>query len=400
MRKKILALCLALCTCLTLAACAGTAAPAGTAKPTETEPSTVSTTPPIEETTGPRTITDMRGVEVTLPEKIDRVAILDKGFLVQTMTALGVADRIVASGDVIQGATDKTERDSLYLCPQLLDLPQIGYPTSAVDYETLAAAKPDLVILRNSEYIKDSEITAEAIDKIENELKIPLVVINGPGCYDEVKIETQYEGIRLLGELFQKEDRAEEIISLMEDTISMIEERTADIPEEEKPSVMYIGGLKGDELTGTVWGADYGDAKFGEEVAGIRNVYPEHEAIRKVSAEQLLALNPDKIILCTVSPSLEVFLTDALYAPISSITAVQNGDVASIGLLTWWGDFRLEVPTILLISAKSVYPDRFADIDVASWLNEYHMALYGLTQEEAQELKVTQQLDWMDGAGF
>lgn len=400
MKKRILALFLALSICLTMAACAGTKTPTETTKAAETEPAATSTSAPVEETTGPRTIVDMRGVEVTLPERIDRVAILDKGFLVQTMTALGVADRIVASGDVIQGATDKTERDSLYLYPQLLDLPQIGYPTSAVDYETLAAAKPDLVILRNSEYIKDSEITAEAIDKIENELKIPLVVINGPGCYDEVKIETQYEGIRLLGQLFGKEDRAQEIISLMEDAISMIEERTADIPEEEKPSVMYIGGLKGDELTGTVWGADYGDAKFGQEVAGIRNVYPEHEAIRKVSAEQLLALNPDKIILCTVSPSPEVFLTDSLYTPISTITAIQNGDVASIGLLTWWGDFRLEVPTILLISAKSVYPDRFADIDVGTWLNEYHMALYGLTQEEAQELKVTQQLDWMDGAGF
>lgn len=400
MKKRILALFLALSICLTMAACAGTKTPTETTKAAETEPAATSTSAPVEETTGPRTIVDMRGVEVTLPERIDRVAILDKGFLVQTMTALGVADRIVASGDVIQGATDKTERDSLYLCPQLLDLPQIGYPTSAVDYETLAAAKPDLVILRNSEYIKDSEITAEAIDKIENELKIPLVVINGPGCYDEVKIETQYEGIRLLGQLFGKEDRAQEIISFMEDAISMIEERTADIPEEEKPSVMYIGGLKGDELTGTVWGADYGDAKFGQEVAGIRNVYPEHEAIRKVSAEQLLALNPDKIILCTVSPSPEVFLTDSLYTPISTITAIQNGDVASIGLLTWWGDFRLEVPTILLISAKSVYPDRFADIDVGTWLNEYHMALYGLTQEEAQELKVTQQLDWMDGAGF
>lgn len=400
MKKRILALFLALSICLTMAACAGTKTPTETTKAAETEPAATSTSAPVEETTGPRTIVDMRGVEVTLPERIDRVAILDKGFLVQTMTALGVADRIVASGDVIQGATDKTERDSLYLCPQLLDLPQIGYPTSAVDYERLAAAKPDLVILRNSEYIKDSEITAEAIDKIENELKIPLVVINGPGCYDEVKIETQYEGIRLLGQLFGKEDRAQEIISLMEDAISMIEERTADIPEEEKPSVMYIGGLKGDELTGTVWGADYGDAKFGQEVAGIRNVYPEHEAIRKVSAEQLLALNPDKIILCTVSPSPEVFLTDSLYTPISTITAIQNGDVASIGLLTWWGDFRLEVPTILLISAKSVYPDRFADIDVGTWLNEYHMALYGLTQEEAQELKVTQQLDWMDGAGF
>ena len=402
--KKIMGMVLAAVMAFSLSACGGKKAATETEQTAAEKQTTTEAAATEERETKEqrenRTIVDMRGEEVELPDKIERVAILDKGFLVQTMCALGVSDRIVASGDVIQGATSKTERDSLFLCPQLLELPQIGYPTAAVDYETLVAADPDIVILRNSEYIKDSEITAEAIDKIENELKIPLVVINGPGCYDEVKLETQYDGIRLMGELFEKEERAEEIISLMDKTISMIQERTADIAEEDKPSVMYIGGLKGDELTGTVWGANYGDAKFSEEISNIKNVYPEHDAIRKVSAEQLIALNPDKIILCTVSPDPEVFLSDGLYSPISSITAVQNKDVSSIGLLTWWGDFRLEVPTILLISAKSVYPEQFEDINVGTWLNEYHEALYNLSEEDAQQLKVTQQLDWVDGAGF
>ncbi|MDY3918178.1 MAG: ABC transporter substrate-binding protein [Candidatus Limivivens sp.] len=353
-----------------------------------------------EGTDGTRTVVDMRGVTVELPEKIERVAILDKGFLVQTMKALGVEDKIVASGDLIQSATDPNERDSLYLCPQLLELPQIGYPTSAVDYETLVAADPDLVILRNSEYIKDSEITAEAIEKIETELNYPLVVVNGPGCYDEVKLETQYEGVRLMGEVFEQEERAEEVVALMQDTISMIQDRTADVKEEDKPSVMYIGGLKGEELTGTVWGANYGDAKFSEEVANIKNVHPVHEAIRQVSAEQIITLNPDNIILCTVSPTPEVFLNDELYSPLSSVTAVKEQKVASIGLLTWWGDFRLEAPTIMLISAKSVYPDLFEDINVGEWLNDYHQALYQLSEEEAQQLKVVQQLDWMDVEEF
>lgn len=366
--------------------------------PTGTPPATASES--VAPSPEPRSVVDMRGVTVELPETIERVAILDKGFLVQTMTALGVSDMIVASGDMIQGATSPNERDSLYLCPQLLELAQIGYPTAAVDFETLVSADPDLVILRNSEYIKDSEITAEAIKKIEDDLKIPLIVINGPGCYDEVKLDVQYEGVRLMGEIFEKPERAEEVVNLMQETITMIEERTAGIAEGDKPSVMYIGGLKGEELTGSVWGANYGDAKFGEEVANIKNVHPVHEAIRQVSAEQIITLNPDKIILCTVAPAPEVFLTDELYAPLASITAVKNGDVASIGLLTWWGDFRLEAPTIMLISAKSVYPEQFEDIDVYKWLNEYHMSLYNLTEDQAQELKVVQQLDWMDSAGF
>ena len=130
-----------------------------------------------------RIVTDMRGKEVTIPENLERVAILDKGFLVQSMVALGVEDKICSTGGLITEAGDPEERDSLYLFPEIMELPIIGYPTDAVDFETLAASDPDMVILGNSEYIKDSEITADAIKKIEEDMKIPLFVINGPGCY-------------------------------------------------------------------------------------------------------------------------------------------------------------------------------------------------------------------------
>ncbi|MEG1492286.1 MAG: ABC transporter substrate-binding protein [Oscillospiraceae bacterium] len=390
MKKKVLLL-LVSAILLSMVACA---APKGAPKPPiTTEELTVKDDSPVN---GTRIVTDMRGKDVSVPAEIKRVAILDKGFVVQTMAALGVEDLIVASGDLIQGAKNAEERDSLLLCPALLKLPQIGYPTAAVDYETLVSAKPDIVILRNSEYIKDSEITAEAISKLEDDLKIPLIVVNGPGCYDEVKLETQYEGVRLLGELFEKQERAEQIIKLMQVPIELIKERTKGIAEADKPTVMYIGGLKGEELTGTVWGENYGDAKYGAEIANIKNVHPVHESIRKVSAEQIITFNPEVIILCTVSPEPVAFLSDPLYASLNNITAVREKRVVSLGLLTWWGDFRLEAPTIMLISASGVYPELFKDIDLGKWLNDYHKELYGMTDAEAQQLKVTQQLDWLD----
>lgn len=347
-----------------------------------------------------RTIVDMRGKSVEIPVNIQRVAIIDKGFVVQCMTAMDVDDKIVASGGLVQTSMDARERDSLYLCPHILELPKLGYPTDAVDFEKLVGSKPEIVILRNSEYIKDSEITAEAIKKIEEDLKLPLIVVNGPGCYDEVKIETQYQGIRLIGEVFGKEERAEEIIALMQEPLELVMARTKDIAEEDKPVVMYIGGLTGEDVSGTVWGKNYGDAKFGEEIANIKNVHNVHEAVRKVSAEHIIAMNPDVIILCTVSPAPEVFLNDPLYASLRNVTAVKEKQVASLGLLTWWGDFRLEIPTIMLITAKNVYPDKFEDVNVGQWLNEYHRALYSLTEEQAQELKDTQNLEWMDSMGF
>lgn len=342
-----------------------------------------------------RTVTDMRGKEVTIPADPQRVAVFDKGFLIQTMTALGVSEKICATGGLITEVGDPEQRDSLYLFPEIMELPILGYPTDAVDFETLAAADPDLVILRNSEYIKDSEITADAVTKIEEDLRLPLVVVNGPGCYDEVKLEYQYEGISLVGEIFNRQERAEEIVAYMKEQVALIRERTEGIEGSERPSVMYIG-LRNDDGVGVVWGENFGDAKFSTEYANVRNVYTEH-ARTSMSAEQIITLDPEVMILCTnsVRPDPDILTTDPAYENLRDVSAVKNGRVTSVGLLTWWGDFRLEFPTILMIAAKSAYPEQFADISVDEWLDTYHKTLYGLSDEEAQKIKEIQQLDWM-----
>lgn len=389
--KRAAALLLTMCFCVSFAACGAgqerASSGAGTAPASASAPANT------------RTVTDMRGKTVAIPDDPQRVAILDKGFVTQTMAALGVSDRIVASGGLVQATSIAEERDSLTLCPQLLELPQLGYPTDAVDFEALAAAQPDLVILRNSEYIKDSQVTAQAIQRIEEEFHLPLVVVNGPGVYDPVSLEAQYEGVKLLGQVFNRQEKAQQIVDEMQKIITLIEERTKDIPEDQKPAVMYIG-LTDQDAVGTVWGRDFGDAKFSTQVAHIRNAY-DQTGREKMSAEQILALNPDVMILCTnsVRPHPDT-LKQPQYAVLNSLPAVQNNRITSLGLLTWWGDFRLELPTVLLIGAKSAYPQQFSDIQVGQWLNQYHSTLYGLSPQEAQHLKEVQQLDWMDDAGF
>lgn len=344
-------------------------------------------------------VKDMRGKKITIPKDPKKVIIIDKGFLLQNMVAMKVENKIIATGGIIKSKLKRERRDSITLFPRVYDLPQVGYPTGAVDFEAIAAVRPDLVILRNSEYIKDSEITKKAIETIENQLKIPLVVINGSGCYDKVELEKHYEGIKVLGEVFDKSERANEIIKLMDNQVKFIQKRIANIKEEEKPRVMYIGLHKEGEV-GSVWGRDMGDAKFVREYAGIKNAYDVHKRT-KMSAEQLVSLNPDVIILGTntVVPHVDIF-KEKEYKNLSKITAIKNNRVASLGLLTWWGDWRLEVPVILTISAKAAYPEKFADLKVGKYIDEYHKKLYSLDDEKIQELKRVQHLNWLDEKGF
>ncbi|KYC49001.1 MAG: corrinoid ABC transporter substrate-binding protein [Candidatus Methanofastidiosum methylothiophilum] len=346
-------------------------------------------------------IVDMRGVTVTIPSDPQRVVIVDKGFILQSMVAIGVQDKIVASGGMLSSTNEKADdRDSLYLFPKILELPNIGYTFGGFNFETLISAKPDLVLWANSEYIKDNEITKEAMKKIETELKIPLVVINTPGAYDNPTMEKQYEGLMIIGKVFGKEKRAQEIINYTKSQIEMIYNRTKDIKDSEKPSTMYLG-LRNDDSVGVVWGKNYGDAKFAEEVANIKNVYNEPNR-QIMSAEQIIALNPDVIILATnsVLPDINILSTNSKYSSLQNVNAVKNKRIGSLGLLTWWGDFKLDYPTIMLISAKTVYPDKFKDIKVNKWVNDYHKKLYGLNDEQSQRLKEIQLLAWMDSNDF
>lgn len=347
-----------------------------------------------------RVITDMRNKEITIPKDPKRVAIIDKGTVLQTMVSLGVQDRIIAEGGILNNKTDKCERDSALLYPAIKTVPFLGYPTSAIDFESLINANPDLIIMRNSEYIKDNEITKKAINTIEEELHIPLVVLQGPGCFDKPEIEKQLEGIQLIGKIFNKEEQAKALIKTVKSEVAEIQKRTSNINEADKPKVLFMGLIK-DKGVGSVWGDNNGDAKFAREYANIKNAYDVSSRAR-MSAEQIIALNPEVIVLGTssITPNPSILKTDPHYADLSEIPAVKNNRIASLGKLTWWGDFRLEFPVILKIAAKSAYPEQFKDVSVNKWVDEYHKKVFHINDEQAQQLKHLLELDWLQEYNF
>lgn len=60
----------------------------------------------------------------------------------------------------------------------------------------------------------------------------------------------------------------------------------------------------------------------------------------------------------------------------------------------------MDYPIEMLIEAKAAYPARFEDVKVCESLTEHYRALYGLNDEEIDELKSIMGLSWMDDAGF
>ena len=121
---------------------------------------------------------------------------------------------------------------------------------------------------------------------------IPVVVIPGS---DQMMDENVYETFRIMGEVYQKEDRAEELIAYLEETKKDLDSRTKDIPEEEKQSV-YVGGVSFKGAHGFE-GTEANYAPFSAIYAKNLANETDQTGAFNIDLEQVLAWNPDVIFV-------------------------------------------------------------------------------------------------------
>lgn len=190
----------------------------------------------------PRAIVDGTGTEVTLYKPPERVFAISTGLIAKTMFIFGDAEKIVGKGGNSLSGSDVTytyngksySYSTLYpieaiLYPNIRDVPYSGYgwPPS---YETIANTDPDIIIVSTRSWSRDGgESCKQSIDMMR-ELGAPVVVLNEIGVYDQEETKVVYKEIEILGEVFEKRDKAQEIIDLLEEQVQFIRGRTEDIP--------------------------------------------------------------------------------------------------------------------------------------------------------------------------
>jgi iron complex transport system substrate-binding protein len=244
-----------------------------------------------------------------------------------------------------------------------------GPQAQAAEAEKILACNPDIVI---SEY---EDVQKE--DALQQQLGVPVITLRSGanGVFaDEFK-----GSMRLLGSIFGKEARAEELVAFVEKETAEIIRRTADIPESSKPAV-YICGLGNWGTTNHLMTAQ-NYKPF--EVANIRN------AVTGLSAKGIQAIEKEKFE--SIGQDVDIMFIDSaavknikpLYAQdpalFDSCKAWQNGEVYlqpaynayytnyEIALINTWFD------------AKTVYPQLFEDINIYVKMDEITQAFLGLT---------------------
>lgn len=376
--KKGLALLLALLLPLAmlLSGCAQSAGPAASAEAVSTQEAAGAETaqdavaPPEEAAPQEREITDMAGRTMTVPLEIESVFSTGPAAAIYLYTL--VPDKLLGWNYALN------DIEKSIILEQYHDLPNFGQG-DAVNYEAVIAAGPTIAL--NVTSINDGSI--DASDALAEQLGVPVVMVSS----DLLDAPAVY---RFMGELFGVEEQAEALAAYAEETFNAIS--SLDIPNEEKMRIYYGNGE--DSLETAPAGSSHGQIIDLVNAVNVADLELGDGSRVQISAEQLLAWDPDVIIVngepkadMTGSAAAEAILADPLFA---TLKAVQNGAVYGTPNAPFsWVDRPPGPNRIVGMRWLSglIYPE-YLDYDVDEAVREFFQLFYHveLTDEQLTQL--------------
>lgn len=318
-----------------------------------------------------RTVTDQLGRQVTLPDSVNRVVVLQHQTL-NLLVQLNAADDIVG---VLSSWKKQLGPEFARFMPSIDKMSMPGDLTQ-VNIESLLALHPQVVFVAN--YAPEP-----MIQQIQN-AGIPVVAISlredaageknkmNPSMADEERAynEGLKQGIRLIGEVVNRQAEASALIDYTFAARAKFNAPVAAIPPAEKVRVY----MANPDLN------TYGSGKYTGlmmQHAGAMNVAAATvKGARQVSLEQVLKWDPQVIFVQDRYPEVvKQITTDPQW---QAIDAVKNHRVWLMPeYAKAWG---YPMPEALAIGelwmAKKLYPDRYKDIDVDAAAQDYYHRFY------------------------
>lgn len=340
------AMLLSLCACGTKEAPETTAAVVAETAGTEPEATT-------ETTPAANTVTDVLGREVEIPAAIETIA----------CPGLPSTRMVVYAGaaEKIAGVTENEKME--FICAPCSDvnhalfdaLPVIGsgWPNSEIYQEELVMLDPDIIVMFTND--------AAQADELQSQTGIPVVAVFATDFVTDDFVAT----MNFLGKLLGTEEHTDALVSYVRDCISDLDNRTKDIPEEEKPTV-YYGAVSFRGYNGI-------DATYAHynpfEVIHARNVADETggNGAMTVEKEQVTTWDPDIIFINKEMPTLGILKSDFETNPefYHELSAVKNGQVYSQGAYNCvYTNIEMSLVNAYY-AATVIYPAQFADVDFA-----------------------------------
>ena len=308
-----------------------------------------------------RILKDGNGRDVEIPANVESIVCVGVGAL-RYSTYVGAADRVIGVEDY-ETRPGMSRLYNYVNFDKFKDLPVTG--TNGEPYvEEIINVDPQVIVMSSYADVDPDELSEKT--------GIPVVMVPGS---DTTLDDKAYETIRILGELYGLEDRAQNLTAYLKDIQKDLNDRTEKIPEEDKPSV-YVGGVsfKGQH------GFEGTEAYYGpfEQIhaKNLANTTDQNGPFN-IDTEQVLAWDPDIIFLDFNGMSL--IKEDYAAHPdfYENLTAVKEGRVYS------QISFRSSASNLETALADAYYaacvmfPEQFKDVDPVEKAGEIFTELLG-----------------------
>lgn len=230
-----------------------------------------------------------------------------------------------------------------------------------INFENLIALKPQCAIVYAS-------FNKSNIEQLEN-AGIKVIAVKGE------TLEESYDAVRLIAKVLECEEKGEAYIRSCQDLMSLVENRIQDIPQDRRLRVVFTGPksiytVATGEMLQTQMLVRAGAINVAASLKGFWN---------DVSPEQLAAWNPDVILL---GSSLNTYAVDEVLhnAQFQSVKAVRNRKVYVFPSNVGWWDYPAPHCVLGAVwTAKTLYPDRFRDVDVRQIADGFYARFLGHT---------------------
>lgn len=319
-----------------------------------------------------KTVVDAYGRSVEVPKDAKTAATVGSG--ARFVVYAGVQDKLIAVTEM--ETTPAMNRPYAIAYKDLFaNLPSTSNGNhlleTNVNEEQLMDLNPDVII---------SSRSAEECDALQKDTGIPVIGIT---YQNQLFTDNVYNSITCVGEALGTEDHANEVVAKLKEWDADLKARTADIADADKPSV-YVGAVnyKGAKsFTGTY--ANY--APLVELNA--KNVADEtgQKAAVDVDLEQIGNWDPDYMFLNAGNMDLMKADYANNQAFFDGLKAFQQGNLYTQPFFNFNGtNIDTGICDTYFIGA-TIYPDKFADVDLKAKYSEIYTTLLGVDFYQAMQ---------------
>lgn len=382
--KKAIAWILSLILVFSLCACGNQEAASVQTVPPETTAAAPETTA-APEGNAEITVTDMIGREVTIvPGSYQRVVCIGAGAL-RMYSYIGDVNLLCGVEDIDNASlADRPKMFDSVARPYVLAYSEVfeTLPSCGVGGPMAQTAEAEKILSCNPDIVISEFEDVEKEDALQEQLGVPVITLStgSKGVFDDAFAGS----MELLGTIFGQEEKAAALNAYVAEQAAEITARTADIAEEDKPSV-YICGLGNWGTTDHLMTAE-NYVSF--QIANVKNVLSGTgmQGVQPIEEEKFVALGED----------MDMIIMDA--AAVKNIAPLYQEDPTMFDTCKAWQDGQVYLEMaynayytnfeIALINtwfiAKTVYPEQFEDIDLTQKTNEVTKQFLG--QELAEEI--------------